>query len=286
MGNIVWLVSYPKSGNTWFRAFLAALLDENQESPDINRLAGGPIFSSRYVFNNYTGLDSSDLLPDEIDKLRPAVYRKLSSEAATTVFIKAHDAYTYLSDGNPLFPTEATRCALYLVRNPLDIAPSFANHSTSSLDKTISSMCDAKDAFCGNPKNLHNQLRQWLLGWSGHIKSWLSAEAIPVRFIRYEDMKAKPLETFINAIQFAGLTHSLDAVANALDACAFEKLRQQEAENGFREKGLRVNAFFRKGEVGSWRETLEDRHVDQLIKTHADIMHRFGYLDGAENPVY
>ena len=47
MGGIYWLASYPKSGNTWFRAFLCNLQEDGEEPADINDLATGGIASAR-----------------------------------------------------------------------------------------------------------------------------------------------------------------------------------------------------------------------------------------------
>ena len=38
MGKILWLASYPRSGNTWLRAFLHNLFRNSAEPYDINRL--------------------------------------------------------------------------------------------------------------------------------------------------------------------------------------------------------------------------------------------------------
>ncbi|NJK96875.1 MAG: sulfotransferase domain-containing protein, partial [Bacteroidales bacterium] len=122
---IIWLASYPKSGNTWFRAFLANLLHPGDKPADINELEGGPIASSRALFDEATGLSSSDLTPAEIENLRPFVYRYIARNSTEIIFHKIHDAYTLTSEGVALVPAEATRCAIYFVRNPLDVAVFF-----------------------------------------------------------------------------------------------------------------------------------------------------------------
>lgn len=283
-GKIVWLASYPKSGNTWFRAFLTNLLSEQNDPADINRLQGGPIFSSRPVFDLNTYLQSSDLLEDEIKYLRPRIYQHISDNAEKTLFIKAHDAYTYQEDGSPLYPTSATRGVIYLIRNPLDIVPSYANHANCSIEAVISRLNDSQYAYCSRSQNLANQLQQKLGRWSEHVQSWLNVTQIPVHFIRYEDMKADPLPTFRTAIRFAGLNHSDNEIEQALEACRFEKLQQQENTSGFREKSMKVKNFFRRGQVGSWQESLSNEQANQITRDHQDIMRKFHYLD-TENKV-
>ncbi len=93
---IVWLASYPKSGNTWMRAFLTALLKPDKEGLDINNLVPSTIASSRQLFDEMAGVSASDLLPEEIDRLRPAIYRQNAMESEELVYHKIHDAWIRL----------------------------------------------------------------------------------------------------------------------------------------------------------------------------------------------
>jgi len=96
---IIWLASYPKSGNIWLWIFLTNLRRDGEEPVNINELDGGPIASARALFDEATGIESSDLTPEEIDRLRPGVYEQLATGANETLFLKVHDAYTYTTDG-------------------------------------------------------------------------------------------------------------------------------------------------------------------------------------------
>ena len=115
--NIIWLASYPKSGNTWFRVFLTNLLSNSDIPANINDLTETSISSSRKIFDEYTGLSSSDLTFSEIDSLRPEVYRMQSAESDELLFKKVHDKYYLTERGEPLFPTEITRGAIYFIPN-------------------------------------------------------------------------------------------------------------------------------------------------------------------------
>ena len=75
MNGIIWLASYPKSGNTWFRVFLTNLLRDADTPASINELESTPIASARGIFDNNIGFEASDLTADEIDRLRPELYR-------------------------------------------------------------------------------------------------------------------------------------------------------------------------------------------------------------------
>lgn len=235
MGGIIWLASYPKSGNTWLRIFLTNLMRDGGEPANINELFGGPIASSRALFDELTGIEASDLTPEEIDRLRPEVYEQLAAAAEETLFLKVHDAYTRTADGRELLPPGAARGAIYLLRNPLDVAVAFAHHSCCDLETIIRRMADEEYAMLANPGKLSNQVRQRLLSWSSHVRSWVEAP-IPVKVLRYEDMKQHPLETFTEAARFAGLPDEPARVRQAVAFSDFQELQRQEQEGGFKER--------------------------------------------------
>src|SRR5687768_15299566 len=97
-GGIYWLASYPKSGNTWMRAFLAGLVDE-KAVVDINALQIGELASSYEWVEEALGFDISELSQDEIDRLRPHAYRWIAGQMGKLDYHKIHDAYTYLPEG-------------------------------------------------------------------------------------------------------------------------------------------------------------------------------------------
>jgi len=279
MKGIIWLASYPKSGNTWFRVFLTNLLRDADEPANINELERTPIASARGVFDTHMGFEASDMTADEIDRLRPELYIHLAENATEPLFMKVHDAYADVADNMPLIPRAATGGALYFIRNPLDVAVSFAHHSGRDYDTAISRMADETFAFCCKSDRLHNQLRQKLLSWSGHVQSWVDRAPFPVCVLRYEDMKSQPLDTFEKAVLFTGLSRTRDQIQKALDFSSFEVVQQQEEAEGFQEKSPSSRRFFRKGRIGSWREELSENQAQKIVNDHRDVMRRFGYLD-------
>lgn len=285
MNKIIYLASYPKSGNTWFRTFITNLINEKEEDVNINNLKTDGIYSSRSIFDSITGLEASDLTNDEIDYYRPRVYNKITDKLKKNLYIKVHDAYTVLPDGLPLIGTNNVK-AVYIIRNPLDVVVSFANHSSKSLDETIKNMGDTHFEFCKNKNSLANQLRQKLLTWGKHAESWADAREIDVHVIRYEDMKLNSLETFYQAVKFMELDYNRNDVEKAIKASDFNKLKEQENSEGFKERPSKTNSFFRKGEVGDWRNHLNNEQINRVISDHRDVMIRFGYLDKTGNPIF
>ena len=167
MSGIVWLASYPKSGNTWTRALIVNALRGRDEPVPINALATGGIASGRQVFDELTLLASSLLTHDEADRLRPAVHRAhaLSHAAAemrddraedletarlAARFVKVHDAWTLNDRGEPVLGgARAAQIAILIVRDPRAVAPSLANHLGCSIDEAIERMGDPSYVFSG-----------------------------------------------------------------------------------------------------------------------------------------
>ena len=287
MKNIIWLASYPKSGNTWFRIFLSGLLGDEKEPTDINKISSTHgIASARHIFDELTGIEASDLSHDEVDILRPGLYNRLSNDANQSLFIKVHDAYTFLPDNRPLFPPSATKGIIYIIRNPLDVAVSNSNHNSCTVQQSIDAMCDDNHGLCAKTKKLKDQLRQKIGTWSSHVTSWANAKDQDVHVVRYEDMKLSPLETFTAAIRFAGLDFGRTAIGAAIQKSSFGEMQKQEKEKGFKERPIGAPSFFRKGEVGSWREQLTTEQVRQIIHAHGTVMKKFGYLTEDGETVY
>jgi hypothetical protein len=169
--------------------------------------------------------------------------------------------------------------AVYILRNPLDVAVSYANHMATDLDTAIRRMGDASHGLCLNESRLHIQLRQRLLTWSGHVESWTRQTDIPMHVVRYEDMKLNPMDAFRGIVQFLGIDCPDERIENAVEMSSFSRLKKQEQESGFREKPPNAASFFRKGEMGDWRNHLSAAQRDRLIRDHGRVMREFGYLD-------
>jgi hypothetical protein len=280
---LVWLASFPKSGNTWFRVLLANLAAAGDAPADINDLdERGGIASNRGQFEAATLLDSGLLSPDDIDRLRPRLYQRIAAETHRTRWMKTHDAWTLNADGVPVLGRGAARAAIYLARDPRDVAVSLAHHNNSSLDEAITLINGPDSALCRSRSGQSPQLRQRLLSWSAHIESWLAQTDVPTRLVRYEDMRADPAAVFAEALAFAGVPASADDIARAVRHADFAEMRRQEAERGFVERTSKTAPFFRRGEVGGWRDDLTAAQTRRLEDAHAPMMARLGYPAASE----
>lgn len=288
----IWLASYPKSGNTWFRILVANLWSDGDAPIDINLIdSADGIASWRNRFDQQMLIDSGMLTDDEADRLRPAHYAHAAAGAALpdideppvpVRFVKTHDAWTLNDAGEPVLAgAKGAKGAILFVRDPRDVAGSFANHMACSVDGAIERMGDPDFCFAAKDDRLDLQFRQRLLGWSGFAASWLDQTDIPVHLVRYEDMIADTAGTAAAALAFAGVAAAPDRLERAIAFASMDELQRQESEKGFREAPRKTRRFFRRGTSGGWRDELSTEQVIRIEHDHGAMMDRLGYARAA-----
>jgi hypothetical protein len=258
--------------------FLSNLIAGHDQTITLDRLVTKGISSDRLVTDQLLGVESSDLLPQEIEQYRPTVFRLLAQRNSEDLYLKTHEAYTKTADGEAVFPSDVTRAAVYVVRNPLDVCVSFACHTGKSIDEIIDIMArDTIMAEYGHKLSL--QLPQRLLSWDSHVTSWIDQNSIRTHLVRYEDMCARPHEAFDTILQFLGIEAGIERIRNAVSNSSFEVLQRQEEEFGFREKPIESKKFFRTGRPGGWREALTRQQYERICVRHWGVMNQLGYDD-------
>lgn len=276
--NIVWIASYPKSGNTWFRLLLSCVLNPEKDYIDINSFDSVFIASDRSIFDRIAGTNSSDLTTDEIYSMRPEVYRMISSENQNTVYIKVHDAWQKKQPNSELFPREITKKVILIVRNPFDLVVSLSNHNGITLKKAIEQINNTKLYLAGNQLKMPPQLCQYIGNWSEHFKSWVDHSGLDVHIMRYEDMLLNPIETFSEALKFLGIEISDNHLISSIRMCSFETLRDQEKKFGFKEKPLRSKMFFNSGIKDQWKDLLDSNEISIVKEHHFEVINRLKYF--------
>jgi hypothetical protein len=274
MAGILWLASYPKSGNTWLRAFLHNLMRNAQQPIEPNRLNELTLGDgmARFFAPHAGGRATIDMAPQEIAALRARVQRDLAATSPDTVFVKTHN-WLGLDHGQPCIDMDITAGAIYVVRNPLDVAPSLADHFGLTLDQAIAQMGDAE----ARTLNLKHRVPDVMSSWSNHVKSWTSQRNARLHLMRYEDMIAKPLASFTQLTRFLGLPASPERIERAIRFSSFDTLRTLEARGGFVERSSHSKAFFRQGGSGGWRKILTSAQVQKICQDHKEQMQAFDY---------
>ena len=274
---IYWLVSYPKSGNTWCRIFLLNYVFDNAEPIDINNLGDVPPVSARFFIDQFWGIDSSELTNDEIVDLRKEALLKMNKDIENIKIIKVHDSFPLEKDHN-FFSEDITAGVIYIVRNPFDVVVSFANHLNESIDKVVNYIAD--DNFCLDSfeNKISNQFPQKLLSWSGHVKSWSERFKGRIYIITYEDLYKKTEETFTKLIRFLNVDFDEVKLKRAIELSSFSLINQQEINYGFKEKSPKTKEFFREGKIGTWKKHLTELQKEKIINDHYEVMLKLNYF--------
>jgi hypothetical protein len=275
MGQLVWIASYPKSGNTWVRAFLHNYIRQTETPYDINRLTdltAADINAERY--HRYDPRPASNYTIADVQRMRRLVHRDLTALDSTLVFVKTHNARLQVA-GAPLITPEVTAGAIYIVRDPRDVAISYSRHRGRSVDDTIAFMADPEAATGGTDKKVYERFSAWSL----HVHSWTSRPDPRVHVVRFETLVDAPAATFGRLIHWLGQDPQPERLDRAIRFSAFDELRAQEQAKGFKERVAEsTTPFFGTGQPGHWRTVLSPAQQARIERDHGAMMQRFGYL--------
>jgi len=276
MKNLVWLASYPKSGNTWLRLLFANYLADSRHPVQINHLERYTTGDS--VVRNYQAVSESksfDPLNDRLAlQLRDSVFRAFSENGASVNLVKTHCKNKRV-DGIRLIPARFTRSAVYVVRNPLDMLLSYADHYKLTPKQAAGDIANPHSTILPGSASV----RQFTGNWSDHVRSWTKNPKFPVTIVRYEDLLADPQEAFERVIAAVGVPADSARVARAVKASSFAEAQRQEDAAGFTEKAPHSEKFFRSGKAGEGQRLLPDDVIASIRNEHRETMTQFGYLD-------
>lgn len=274
MGALIWLASYPKSGNTWLRSFLCNLLTDAPEPADINKLANFCLGESlRVWYEPHAAAPLETLSAAQLARLRPLGQAGMTKAFGDSVFVKTHN---YLGSwaGTPLHNMSVTAGGIYVLRNPLDVALSAHHHFNLTLDDTIAMMARQSAGTLLSATNIPEVYTDW----SGHVRSWTEQPNPQLLVLRYEDLAADPLKHFGIVASFLGLQVSDERLGRAVAHSSFAVLKKQEEEQGFLERPENAKSFFREGRAEQWRDVLTPDQVRRIVADHRVQMQRFGYI--------
>ncbi|MGF1659712.1 MAG: sulfotransferase domain-containing protein [Rubrimonas sp.] len=272
---IVWIVSYPKSGNTWVRLFLRAFAAIRAGAAPTRLLAARSPFEASDAdgqwFQPFLKRPIADCALDEIAAVRPRAQAAIAASRPADMFVKCHH-FLGVERGTPTIAGEVTRAAIVAVRDPRDVAVSYRGYLGMDADAVIDHML--------NPAALTDRMNgaYWALGsWGAHVDSWTINPPRGVVLLRYEDMLADPKRAFGGMLTALGVQFRPVDLRKAVEATAFARLRAEEGRAGFSETPGSTERFFRKGASGGWREALSEAQARRLTEAFGPTMARLGY---------
>jgi hypothetical protein len=286
---IIWLSSYPKSGNTLLRSMISAYFftqDGNFNFKTLNKINQFPDFK---LFKNY-GINTSDHI--EIVKNYINVQRQINTKDKNSIrFIKTHSGLRNIN-GYPFTDLNNSLGAIYIVRDPRSVAKSYANHNQMSLERASDRMLEDKATLGGlkNPINEADKILTHMGSWSSNYESWkVFKKYNRYLLVKYEDMIKNKEKTFVTIIKFihklADLKFTIDGdkLKNILQTTSFEYMQKAEKNFGFEEsvktkKDSEKNTFFKYGPNINTPESLPAEIKNKLEVSLKKEMEELGYL--------
>ncbi|MCB1490110.1 MAG: sulfotransferase domain-containing protein [Bauldia sp.] len=275
---IIWLAAYPRSGITWAQAFIYGLVksiaDPGFDEVDIARMGEFSDTEKADQYRTHLGKPAFRASAAEIAEARPKVQADIANRWRRPVFVATHNANA-IDRGHPAVNLAVSAGAIYLLRNPLDVAVSISHFQGISIDQAIDEMAVSGRSIAANRENV-----PVITGsWSEHVKSWTDHSHPVVLVVRYEDLAEKPAESFAAIARHLLMTPTDEQLDKAIAMAGFDRLREQEAREGFAGnlEGS-TEPFFRAGRQDQWRNALTSTQVDRVVKAHQPLMRKFGYL--------
>ncbi|MES2044131.1 MAG: sulfotransferase domain-containing protein [Pseudomonadota bacterium] len=277
-GSAIWLASYPKSGNTWMRLALRSLVGEGEEVALTDIARFGTVVISRDMFDKVLETESGHLTDAEIALLRPTLHDALFAAGKAPSLVKVHDMWLRTAAGRPLFDRHHTHATIYILRDPRDVAISWARFMNRSIDWAIAYLANPGAVIRNAPRQFSSIVPQAVGHWSTHVTSWIDDSDLGPVVVRYEDMHADLPAILRRIAERIGWSAGDVATAGAVAATQFDRLAEQERRHGFGENPDTAERFFRAGRAGGWRDILTPDQVATIERDHGAVMRRFGYL--------
>ena len=276
---IIWIASYPKSGNTWMRLFIKSYFNSSNIKFSLdNKLDDAIVVESFPVERRFEELkinyeDFSDIYKNWLNmQLMINLNNKIN-------YLKTHNAMCTINK-HKFTNVENTLGAIYIVRDPRDVLVSYSYFLDRSIDEILKKMTSNESYEGAELKNKF--YKKSLLGsWSSHYNSWKKLDGVKTILVKYEEMIENPHSTFLKVlIYLKNLTNiKIDEkkINDTIKQTSFENLKNLELKEGYK-GNLSPNPFFRSGKVGQWKEKLTKEQCQKIEMTFKNEMTELGYL--------
>ena len=276
MANIIWLASYPRSGNVWLQSFLHNLICDARQAPSAETIGGFCTPESAAL--HFMTLDSRPLgawTREETAGRRAAAHKAIAELRSDNVFASTRAALVE-SGGAATITMEHTAAAIYLVRNPLDVAVSLASQGDRSIDEAILRLETEYES-----ENSDQFAYEYQGSWSTNVLSWTQQRHAGLHLIRYEDMLSVPERAFAPLATFLGFDTSPERLDRAIRFSSFADLALEEDKSTLASSSGHPKKVLRVGKSDQWRDILSADQVRRVVDRHGAQMERFGYIPNA-----
>ena len=280
MKKIIWISSYPKSGNTFLRAMLSAFFYSEDG-----------IFKQDYLKNiaefprDFFELKQSNNFINEIEKYE-TIQKKISNTNKEIIFLKTHLANILINKTTPTINEDCSLCAIYIVRDPRNIILSLKNHYKIENKECLNFLMNEKNFICIKNKESSKAYTP-ILSLSSNYLSWKNQQNVNTIFIKFEDLVFDQENTFIyilnNLKKFTNFEIDKKKIKNIVKTTKFEYLRKLEEKEGFIENKIMAiqnnkRFFFNKGGKQNFNKDLEKNIIDEINNKYKELLLQLNYL--------
>ena len=277
---IVWIASYPKSGNTWVRSFLTAYYFCDNGIFDINKLKQIQDYPNKQFFKN-------KVKEGEIHKHWEESQKNLCNQKKI-IFLKTHNSLIK-AFGNDFTQPKFSLGVIYIIRDPRNVITSIKNHNDFKTYDEALKMMQNDNAVISDYNYLNNHAKTNIINsWRINYQSWLNNNYFRRLTIRYEDMIKKPYQTFRDIVIFINticrFNDNFDEVKfyNSLETTSFKKLQELEnqgnfSENVYSKHDNRKIKFFNQGPENDWKKNLNKELIIKMNNFYKDDLKKFNY---------
>ncbi len=276
---IIWIVSYPKSGNTWVRSIISSYFFSNIGNFDFSLLKNISLYPGPKYFNKK--IDK----PGEVSLFWEVSQKNIIQNQELT-FLKTHNALVALNNRN--FTTEKTTLgAIYIIRDPRNILSSLKNHyGFDNYNETFEFMKNKKKYIWDIRKKNDFSGFQFLGSWADHYKSWIKNTKFKTLLIKYEDLEKDCYSTSHKIIKFILMLNGKNVEVDekklfkSIETTKFDVLKKKEIEKGF-EESININnekkPFFFLGPENIWQKKLPKEILSKVENEFKDDLNYFNY---------
>ena len=277
---IIWIASYPKSGNTWVRSFIIAYYFCENGIFDIDKLNLIQDYPNKQFFEE-------TVKKGEIHKHWDSSQKNICNEKKVK-FLKTHNSLI-TAFGNDFTKPEYSLGVIHVIRDPRNIITSLKNHyDFETYERALKFMQDENKILEDYP-HLKNYAKTNIINsWRINYQSWMSNKNFRRLTIRYEDMIENPQQTFEKLVVFIntlmGFKDKIDQkkLSNAIETTNFKSLQDIENQGKFSEnvyslKDNRKIKFFYQGPENDWKKNLDENMIKKMNEYYKNDLKFFRY---------